>query len=1459
MDFLVPLYQGDKNILFANPKYTPNDQEGWEVNLGLGYRHMLFDDSVIIGLNGFFDRRKTPWGSIHEQWGVGAEAMAELPVGEINLGLTGRFNYYRPITSARIETTMGDPDGYIFMGNGIYSSYGVLDATIEEPLTGFDAEIGMRVPYVSDYVETWVYGGGYHFEGKYFNDIDGVSARLEVIPTDFLRLNYEYRQDRTNSHKGGDHYGEIMFEVPFSIDNLFAGKNPFEGLGKRFGGSRELKERLVEPVRRDVDVVVYLISGPHAKRLLKDMGMVTAGGGKPLKLLIFVSESGNDETGDGSYERPYNSIGRAFEDGRIRRKEIRLVHVMANGPGYAGGDWENWRGSKYSDELYDEYDISEDTDRLDRGPSSLVGTAHIEGVEIWGAGVVNSEFPNIHNFLLGFPRIGNTLTIFAPGITVRGLEFNILDDNSALLLRFGKDVRIEGNIFNVNNTSLSFPDAYGVSSYETNWQFNGSLGRARLATTRFLDSSGVIANGTLYIGGNDLNINSTNGNACGVNLHTMGEEGCGVDIKGNRFNVTAGDDAYGIKLENSLEFLGIPGLIPDPILLGGSLGAAIHNNTINVESTGYDKAYGISYNGVNSYITAGILNNDITVKAFGHPEYYHPHDSYGIYLNSEKNYDIVYIPSLLFIDNMLVDLVATEAVNLVLQEILQEYLPFKFPMYGVFYNNTLDVKNSIDGAYGISCTSHDDFLAVIRNNDMSWKSVDKGGVRGRISLGTYLYSTYGSFNTFIQDNDFYVSSGSNEAWGIYGWAEKNINAHIGNWQLLPETENKKAPTNTFRVTSDSFRATGIRLYSDEGYILGEIVNNSMVGGISGSSGGGISIKGFNVGFDGSDMNNPIIRPLIVRDNQLRITNGGGIGVGARNYLFTEITHNNMGEGPCYISGTGSGIGVRGDNGLGSPEQPVIIEDNCVKIIGEDSNDGGYGISASGGWNSDSAPVFSFYPEIRNNKIYIDCAYSANGITIEVSHPHGQYMGNIGAENKPLVISDNILSISSSEGPAYGISITSDNNTVDYGKVFANINHNLMSPGEYGLFTGTGIYGNTGAVGIDIWTYWRGGGTSGTDLGSVNSPLTIEWNNITVTSDNGLCYGIRSHSSLNSNGTAFLAIKHNDLSSGTGVSGSGDTYGISIENIKIGSSDQPSLFGSNKMRIKSSNGSGYGINLSSRGQLFADIVRCDDEYPLRNEISVLGELNAVGIMAKVGNLISGNAENPITISDSTITVDSEYSTAYGIYFYNNTYGVQVPPLYIDIEANTLNVTKGVLDINSDGSVITSNSSSTSSTGVYLYEGYGIGDINNPVKLTGNRMYITSVMSPATGFYLNSTSGKVFAHIIDNPYIKVDSPESTVASIRGDLIGDWTNRVPTFFRANTGAVYGPKPILLALYDTNSAAITNHYIHMGTGPKGMGSNNFQPIDASWYGNYGAHNEVLFGTLRNPRPVTFSGHVVP
>ncbi len=43
-------------------KFTPNDQDGWEVNVGLGYRRLFLDDRLILGVNGFYDQRKTPWG-----------------------------------------------------------------------------------------------------------------------------------------------------------------------------------------------------------------------------------------------------------------------------------------------------------------------------------------------------------------------------------------------------------------------------------------------------------------------------------------------------------------------------------------------------------------------------------------------------------------------------------------------------------------------------------------------------------------------------------------------------------------------------------------------------------------------------------------------------------------------------------------------------------------------------------------------------------------------------------------------------------------------------------------------------------------------------------------------------------------------------------------------------------------------------------------------------------------------------------------------------------------------------------------------------------------------------------------------------------------------------------------------------------------------------------------------------
>jgi len=350
MDFLVPLYQGDKNILFFNPRFTPNDQNGWEANFGFGYRHLLFNDKLILGGNFYYDYRETGWGTSHEQIGFGFEAMTEV---NKNLALTARFNYYIPMSDAIVaDGITGTPLGYNLREDGIYQLWdnATLTRTVEEPLEGFDGEIGIRVPFVSDYVETWVYGGGYHYWGNYIGKVNGWTARLELVPTDFVRLNYEYRYDNI-SH--GEHYGEVMFEIPFSVENLYAGKNPFAGIGKRLSGSRELNERLVEPVRRDVDVV------------LKNKSIRDYVGDRFDYLrerVVYVSDTGSDETGNGTFSNPYRTIQMGVDN----LGSATTIHVMH---------------------------------RID-GTNEFAGMGVLghPGLTIWGSGVTNPKYPTIDNF-----------------------------------------------------------------------------------------------------------------------------------------------------------------------------------------------------------------------------------------------------------------------------------------------------------------------------------------------------------------------------------------------------------------------------------------------------------------------------------------------------------------------------------------------------------------------------------------------------------------------------------------------------------------------------------------------------------------------------------------------------------------------------------------------------------------------------------------------------------------------------------------------------------------------------------------------------------------------------------------------------------------------------------------------------------------------------------------------------
>jgi hypothetical protein len=607
LDFLVPIYQGKRNIVFFNPKFTPNNHEGWEVNLGLGYRHLLLDELLVLGINGFYDTRRTDWGTYHRQWGLGAEVMTELPVAEAwDLGLTGRINGYFGLTSPRVEGLGSPLAHYFFKDIGIYLESG----RVEEALSGLDAEVGLRIPYLSDYVETWFYAGGYHYEGKYVADVNGLMTRLEVIPTDFLRLSFEYRNDNINHD---EFFGEVALEIPFSIDNLMAGKNPFEGIGERLGGSRELKKRLFEPVRRDVDIRVVVDD--------ENTNIPEIGGF--VEEAVFVSETALPGTGDGSYENPYASITEAMTDAnsRIVLGTATTTHVINDDPGSgtAGG-----------------------------------GTVNVANLLVWGSGANHPRYPLISNMTPGYPTIDSTLYLSEANLTAMGLniEFN---GPRGIDIQNGTGVIIRDNIINITNSG---GNAYGIygglgsigsesnpllinsnnitvnssdSSYGiflaggsglfaeiTNNDMTGIEGEDYAFGIELFSTTGTIGSATrpVLIDSNTMTLTATNWDTYGINIHA-GVSGLFAEITNN--NMTRGlgitsTDAVGIYLISS-----------------GDIGSAIRpllidNNTMSCTDNS-NGAFGMYLLG-NASIFAEITDNDMTGGIEG------DNYAYGIYMRS---------------------------------------------------------------------------------------------------------------------------------------------------------------------------------------------------------------------------------------------------------------------------------------------------------------------------------------------------------------------------------------------------------------------------------------------------------------------------------------------------------------------------------------------------------------------------------------------------------------------------------------------------------------------------------------------------------------------------------------------------------------------------------------------------------------------------------------------------------
>ncbi|MEM9352335.1 MAG: right-handed parallel beta-helix repeat-containing protein [Planctomycetota bacterium] len=258
-ELFFPLWQDQDSMLFVDARGYQDDVSASEGNWGLAFRTMLPSDWVL-GVNGFFDYRRTEFGNDFSQGAFGLELL------DIDKGF--RLNGYIPdgeVKSAPGATTAAVSGGTIAVLPGLEASYYGLDAEAECLLWHRD---GCRLGGLD--LELWGAAGVYHFDHNRagFTDITGPRLRTELRAFDLPWLGNDSRlvfgaRYEHDDVRDSQWTGSVGVRIPFG---------PVGGRsGRRLQG---LARRMVAPIERDIDIVTNVAAGAPEAAVLGATGQV---------------------------------------------------------------------------------------------------------------------------------------------------------------------------------------------------------------------------------------------------------------------------------------------------------------------------------------------------------------------------------------------------------------------------------------------------------------------------------------------------------------------------------------------------------------------------------------------------------------------------------------------------------------------------------------------------------------------------------------------------------------------------------------------------------------------------------------------------------------------------------------------------------------------------------------------------------------------------------------------------------------------------------------------------------------------------------------------------------------------------------------------------------------------------------------------------------------------------------
>lgn len=197
------------------------------INLGIGYRNLTDDESMLYGINGFLDQT-TEYG--HSRASVGLEAMGKT--------FTFRGNYYSALSGEKKKT------------KGAITTY-------QEALDGYDVSVDTPVPYVP-----WMRARatGYNFSAKKgFKDVSG--TRVTVFGNIRPDIGFELGVNDDN-YNGSDAFLKVVWALHGTTNNgINASLLDGQLTSDAAYAERDLRQHTLDKVVRQNSVTVQTRGG----------------------------------------------------------------------------------------------------------------------------------------------------------------------------------------------------------------------------------------------------------------------------------------------------------------------------------------------------------------------------------------------------------------------------------------------------------------------------------------------------------------------------------------------------------------------------------------------------------------------------------------------------------------------------------------------------------------------------------------------------------------------------------------------------------------------------------------------------------------------------------------------------------------------------------------------------------------------------------------------------------------------------------------------------------------------------------------------------------------------------------------------------------------------------------------------------------------------------------------------